>query len=328
MIFRTCGLSGLVLVAGFTVFASAARAGDDAQAHQGVSQHQAVTIIGLGHMGAVLAKTFVDHGLKVTVWNRTASKAEPLVAVGAVLAQSPRDAIAASPLTIISLINKAVAKSVLDDPGVAEALKGRTLVDLSSGSAAEARTNAALITAAGGSYLDGGIMEYPRSIGRKDAVIVYSGSAVTFRAHESALAILAGDQRYLGEDAGAAATTYLALWNYYFVALAGYFEGAALDQTAGVRVDEFQSLTGTMARKFSDAVADANRRINTRSYSGDQAPVDEYLDFFRQIRQAEAEKGVGHRGAEALIGYVESTQKAGNGDKDIAVLFKTIGGRD
>jgi hypothetical protein len=75
-------------------------------------------------------------------------------------------------------------------------------------------------------------------------------------------------------------------------------------------------------------VAGANRRISSHDYSGDQAPVDEYLDFFEQIRQAAAEKGVGHRGAEALIGYVQSTQKAGNGDKDIAVLFKTIGGRD
>jgi hypothetical protein len=83
-----------------------------------------------------------------------------------------------------------------------------------------------------------------------------------------------------------------------------------------------------MAQKFSDALADANRRINTRNYSGDQAPVDEYLEFFEQIRQTAAEKGLGHRGAEALIGYVESAQKAGNGDKDIAVLFKTVGGRD
>ena len=328
MIFRALVLRGLILVAGVTVSASVATAGDAGKTHPGVSQVRAVTIIGLGHMGSVLAKTFVDHGLKVTVWNRTASKAEPLVTAGAVRARSPRDAIAASPLTIVSLLNKAVTKSILDSPEVADTLKGRTLIDLSSGSAAEARNNEALVTAAGGSYLDGGIMEYPRSIGRKDAVIVYSGSAATFRAHESTLAILAGDQRYLGEDIGAAATTYLALWNYYFVALAGYFEGAALDQTAGVRIDEFRSLTAVMAQKFSDAVADANRRINTRDYSGDQAPVNEYLDFFEQIRQAEADKGIEHRGAEALIDYVENTQKAGNGDKDIAVLFKTIGGRD
>jgi len=323
-----CGLPRLALLAGVAVLASVATAGDDAQKHRGISPDQAVTIVGLGHMGSVLAKTFIDHGLKVTVWNRTASKAEPLIAAGAVLARSPRDAILASPLTIISLTNKAIARSILDGPGVTDTLKGRTIIDLSSGSADEARKNGALTTAAGGSYLDGGIMEYPRSIGRKDAVIVYSGPSATFRTHASTLAILAGNQRYLGEDAGAAATAYLALWHYYFVALAGYFEGAALAQTAGVPIDEFRSLTGTMAPKFSDAVADANRRINTRDYAGDQAPVDEYLDFFEQIRRAEAEKGMGHRGAEALIGYVESAQKAGDGAKDIAILFRTVGGRD
>jgi NAD binding domain of 6-phosphogluconate dehydrogenase len=222
MILRACGLRGLILLAGVSVLATVATAGEDARARADTSTDRAVTIIGLGHMGAVLAKTFVDRGLKVTVWNRTPAKAAPLVAAGAVPARSPRDAIAASPLTITSLIDKTVARSILDSPGVVDVLKGRTIVDLSSGSAVEARSNAARVTVAGGGYLDGGVMEYPRSIGKNDAVIDYSGSVAIYRRHERTLAILAGDQRYLGEDSGAAATTYLALWNYYFVALAAY----------------------------------------------------------------------------------------------------------
>ena len=42
-----------------------------------------VTVIGLGAMGAALARTLLNT-YQVTVWNRTAAKAEPLVEAGAV----------------------------------------------------------------------------------------------------------------------------------------------------------------------------------------------------------------------------------------------------
>ena len=45
-----------------------------------------VSVIGLGAMGSALARTLLGHGYRVTVWNRTSAKAEPLVRDGAVLA--------------------------------------------------------------------------------------------------------------------------------------------------------------------------------------------------------------------------------------------------
>ena len=42
-----------------------------------------VSVIGLGAMGAVLAQHLLDKGFDVSVWNRTAEKAQPLVRQGA-----------------------------------------------------------------------------------------------------------------------------------------------------------------------------------------------------------------------------------------------------
>ena len=39
-----------------------------------------VALIGLGNMGSRIAKCLLDGGFELTVWNRTASKMEPLVA--------------------------------------------------------------------------------------------------------------------------------------------------------------------------------------------------------------------------------------------------------
>jgi 3-hydroxyisobutyrate dehydrogenase-like beta-hydroxyacid dehydrogenase len=279
-------------------------------------------------MGAKLARTFLDRGLKVTVWNRTASRADALVAAGAVLARSPADAIAASPLTVICTLNKAATLSILEMPGVAEALKGHALVDLSTGLASEARANGDRVIKAGGGFLDGGIMEYPRAVGSKSAVFLYSGKATTFRQHEATLALLAGDQRYLGEDPGAAMTTYMALWTYYFVSLTGFLEGAALAQTAGLDLEHFRSLATSMNPKLNDEISDAMRRIKAHDYAGDQAPVDVYFDGLELIRDTQKANKLGHLGVDAFIGYMEAAKKAGDGGNDIATLFRALGGRD
>lgn len=46
-----------------------------------------IAFLGLGHMGAAMARRLLAAGFPLTVWNRTAEKAEPLVAEGAT---SPR----------------------------------------------------------------------------------------------------------------------------------------------------------------------------------------------------------------------------------------------
>jgi 3-hydroxyisobutyrate dehydrogenase-like beta-hydroxyacid dehydrogenase len=47
-----------------------------------------VLVVGLGNMGSALAKTLLGTGYDVSVWNRTPSKADPLIEQGASLAQS------------------------------------------------------------------------------------------------------------------------------------------------------------------------------------------------------------------------------------------------
>jgi 3-hydroxyisobutyrate dehydrogenase-like beta-hydroxyacid dehydrogenase len=49
-----------------------------------------IGFIGLGQMGAPIAANILKAGFDLTVWNRSADKAAPLVAAGAALAESPR----------------------------------------------------------------------------------------------------------------------------------------------------------------------------------------------------------------------------------------------
>ena len=56
-----------------------------------------VTVVGLGAMGFALARALVKDGHDVTVWNRTASRAEPLVKEGAALAPDLASAVPLAP---------------------------------------------------------------------------------------------------------------------------------------------------------------------------------------------------------------------------------------
>ena len=58
---------------------------------------QRIGYIGMGIMGAPMARNLLNAGFEVTVWNRTASKCEPLVSAGAQQADSPEALAAQGP---------------------------------------------------------------------------------------------------------------------------------------------------------------------------------------------------------------------------------------
>src|SRR3977135_3465242 len=57
-----------------------------------------IGLIGLGLMGRPMGMNLLKAGHPLTVWNRTASRAEELLAAGAKLAKSPQEVAAASEL--------------------------------------------------------------------------------------------------------------------------------------------------------------------------------------------------------------------------------------
>ncbi|MFD9245511.1 NAD(P)-binding domain-containing protein, partial [Streptomyces sp. NPDC059556] len=88
-------------------------------------------------MGRALAGAFLRAGHPTTVWNRTSSKADALVAEGARLAPSIGAALDASPLTVLCLTDYDAVHELLGADDLK--LDGTTLVNLTSGDSAQAR---------------------------------------------------------------------------------------------------------------------------------------------------------------------------------------------
>lgn len=90
--------------------------------------------IGLGTMGAAMAENLMKAGFPMTVWNRTQSKADRFVAMGAKLAGSPADVARNSDLVFVNVSDTPdVLEVVLGKHGVIEgAHPGMILVDHST----------------------------------------------------------------------------------------------------------------------------------------------------------------------------------------------------
>ncbi len=282
-----------------------------------------VTVIGLGAMGSTLARVLAGDGHDVTVWNRSGIRPERAAGLeGVRLAATPAEAVAAAPLVLMCVSHYAAADDVLDAPGATESLAGRVLVQLTNGAEPQVRAQMERVRAAGGRMLSGGIMAYPRRIGRADTVILYAGDASAFEEHRDTLAVPAGGQRFAGEDPAVQNAVYESAFGVYFAALCGFLENAALVADRGVPVAELAAVMPGMAALLLDHLADAARRIETGDWAGDQASTDTHLDGAERRKRAFAGRGLQSLMADGYLSYCRQVHEAGDGGEDIAAIFK------
>ncbi|MFF2081412.1 NAD(P)-dependent oxidoreductase [Kitasatospora sp. NPDC058162] len=198
-------------------------------------QNSPVTVIGLGPMGRAMTRTLLDAGHPVTVWNRTAARADGLVAAGARLAATPGEAVAASDLVILSLTDYRAMYDILD--GATAALAGRTLVNLSSDTPDRSREAAGWAAGHGAAFLTGGVMVPAPMVGTPAAHVYYSGPEQLMERHLPALARL-GTPKYLGEDQGLAQMMYQAQLAVFLTTLSALMQATAMLGTAGMKAGE------------------------------------------------------------------------------------------
>ncbi len=92
-----------------------------------------IAFLGLGQMGSVIARHLAKIGYDLTVWNRTASAAEPVVALGAKAASSPSEAVSNATIVFTMLHDDKAHEEVLFASGALDAIpNGATHIALST----------------------------------------------------------------------------------------------------------------------------------------------------------------------------------------------------
>lgn len=163
--------------------------------------------IGTGLIGASLAEASLKRGDEVHVWNRTASKTESLVALGATAHPSAGGAAAAADFIHVALTSDDAVDSVL--PGIAAAAgENAVLIDHSTTSAERTRERQAEWSHSL-PLLDAPVFMSPAACRAGTGVITVAGPKDAYAKAEAALAPMSGKILYLGDEPGRAAAMKL-----------------------------------------------------------------------------------------------------------------------
>lgn len=282
-----------------------------------------VTLIGLGAMGSALAKALIDAGHSITAWNRSPERLKKIVALGAHGASDVLDAVKSSTVILVCVSNYTATRYLLGAEEVTPHLRGKTLVQMGSGTPSEARDNEAWMKSLGGDYLDVTIKPYPEGIGKEDSRFFISGSKAAYKLSLPFLKNFGGDLRYYGENVGAANTLDMGGLVCSLAMFVGFAHAARICEAEGVGLDQFASIfpEGESARELADmvhadnyAVGDIHPGASVRVWEGAV-----------QLMQDHAQKsGINSEVPNFISALFKRTMDLGYGEEDVAALVKAL----
>ncbi|MEU6158541.1 NAD(P)-binding domain-containing protein [Streptomyces sp. NPDC047130] len=286
-----------------------------------------VTVLGLGPMGRALASAFLNAGFTTTVWNRTPGRDQELAARGAVGVRSAEEAVAASDLTVVCVVNYDAADSVLRRPEVATALKGRTVVNLSADTPARARGTAAWAAEHGVRYLDGAIMTPAPTIGTPHAVLIHSGPQELYREHRAVLDALGGTHTHLGEDIGRAAAYDIALLDIWWTAMTGYMHALAVARAEGIGAQELAPFAKGIGAILPPAFEEAAVEVDNGTYAARVNPLTSAASTMAHIVHTSEAHGIDASVIRSAEGLARRAIGLGHGGDELTRLVDLMGRR-
>ena len=137
-----------------------------------------IGFIGLGIMGHPMAKSLIEAGYDLVLYNRTREKAEELAGEGAEAAGSPREVAEKSDIIITMLPDSPQVREVVSgESGVLEGIKeGSLVVDMSTISPVVTEELAAQIEEKGATMLDGPVSGWGRGCPSRGRSLLWSAA--------------------------------------------------------------------------------------------------------------------------------------------------------
>ncbi|GAB2721587.1 NAD(P)-dependent oxidoreductase [Kitasatospora kifunensis] len=279
-----------------------------------------LAFIGLGSMGGGMAHRLLASGYDLTVHNRTASRAAPLVAAGAVAAGSPAQAVAGVRTVLLSLSDEAAVEQVLFGEVVSVLEPGSTVIDTSTVSPEYARLAAVRLAEAGLHRVEACVVGNPLQAREGQLRVFAAGDEQHIEAVRPVLSALGSDLVLFGAP-GAAATAKLILNLLLGAQVASLAEAVTYGERAGL--DRDQLLATIAGTGFSSQVMRFRAELMRK---GSYQPA-----FFRatlmekDLRLAvsdAATAGVSMPVLDTVRARFAAVVEAGDGDKDASVLIE------
>jgi 3-hydroxyisobutyrate dehydrogenase len=286
-----------------------------------------VGVVGLGTMGAPMARHLIAAGHAVTVWNRTRGREEPLAALGAARASSAAEAAQAADAVLTCVSDDPDLEAVVLGPdGVASTLPaGAVLVDCSTASPSLARELAKQLAEAGRLFVDAPVSGGSEGAERGTLTVFAGGTDEAVALAMPVLRAFGATITHLGpagSGQAAKAVNQVVLAGVY----TGVAEGVVLAERFGLPAD---ALLAALSAGAADSWVLRNRAGNmvAGSYPLGFRTSLHLKDVRIALREAEA-MGVPLDVARLVAGIEERLVATGFGDEDVSNVARHVRGED
>jgi 3-hydroxyisobutyrate dehydrogenase len=285
---------------------------------------QKAALLGLGIMGQGLAGNLLNKGFELTVWNRTAAKAEVLTARGAKLADTPRQAAESAEVVITVVGDDAASRAVWlgADGALAGASPGAVLVECSTLSADWVRELAGLAAERGCDFLDAPIAGSKDAAANAQITLFAGGQAAALERARPALEAISRRVVHLGPT-GAGATWKLIYNMMIAVQVAALSEGLALAEAAGLDMEQVVPLILNGATSSRIVQAKLPRMVERRYDDTEFALKWMQKDARYAVELAQA-AGVPLQTAAAAIAVMQAAREKGLDEGDFAAVIEGV----
>jgi 3-hydroxyisobutyrate dehydrogenase-like beta-hydroxyacid dehydrogenase len=286
--------------------------------------NQKVTVIGAGRMGSALAAALHKRGFDTTVWNRTSSKTECLSRLGLRVAPNVLEAVGNTEIVIVNINNYESTNQLLRQPAIESALRGKVLVQLSSGTPDEAREMESWARPRGIDYLDGAIINYPVDIGKPQGTVLYSGPDELFNRVKPVLLAFGDNAMFVGKEIGQASATDIAALSFCMGAMLGFLHGYIVYEAENLPVGGYLQVIKTLMPAIEAALAALCQKIQSKDYGNTQASLETWAVAPRELIGWCEKHRVNHTFADPQLRLIERAVKAGEGHLDLAYLYEVL----
>jgi 3-hydroxyisobutyrate dehydrogenase len=286
-----------------------------------MAKQSSIAFLGLGIMGMAMARRLLDAGFQLTVFNRTAGKAEALAAAGTRVAGTAREAAASGEIVIGMVSDDAASRELwLGENGALVSVKpGTLLVECSTLSTGWVRELGAAAAKAGCELLDAPVSgSKPQAIAG-ELIFIVGGQAAAVELARPIFAAMGKSVTHVG-PAGSGAL--LKLINNFMsgVQLVSAAEAIALIESSG--------LDRARAIEFLGAGAPGSpivRTVLARMAAHDYAPNFQLQLAAKDLRYAIAEAarhGLTLTTAATALEAMDHAIKAGRGPQDFSSVVE------
>ena len=278
-----------------------------------------IGFLGLGTMGAPMANSLRKSGHAVTVWNRTAAKAEQIVRKGARLARTARECATGQDVVISCLADEKALEAVLAGPdgALAGLAKGDLFVDTSTAGVRAARSVDERVRAKEASFLDAPLLGSKAAAEKAQLTIVVGGPAAARERARPALRAMSARVIEL-DTAPQAALMKLVVNALGGAMMAGFAEALVLGASGGLDV-----------AKMVETIQASSFHSPFYLMKGEQIVEQDWAPRFaihlaekdqRLAQEAAAEQGAKMPINEAVRRLLADAIESGRGGKDLCAV--------